>query len=289
MPYIGRFAPSPTGPLHLGSLVAALGSYLDARAHSGQWQLRIDDLDPPREARGARTQIPAQLRAHGLHWDGPIRHQSQHLNSYQKHLTQLTKAGQTYRCQCPRQRLRTLQGRYDGHCRTRQITNPDSALRLRFDRAPSWQDLLHGRQQPTATELGGDFIIQRRDGLISYQLATAVDDAPPGITHVLRGADLLESTARQIHLQQCLNLPTPTYGHLPLIRTSSGDKLSKQTGAPPLDTAQAAANLIAALKLLGQPTPPKMRHQPCAQILQQATAHWNRASVPRADVPPSQC
>ena len=227
-PYSGRFAPSPTGPLHLGSLVAALGSYLDAKANSGLWLLRIEDIDPPREMAGAKELILRQLEYHGLYWDSTAIYQSQRLDTYQEYFDHLKNNQHLYACDCPRHRIRDLNGIYDGHCRDLNLSfDSDAAIRvLLSEKNIGWNDLILGPQSFSFDELGGDFIVRRRDGLFSYQLAVAVDDGLEGITHVIRGADLLDSTARQTYLHKLFGLSSPEYGHLPMVMNNQGQKLS---------------------------------------------------------------
>lgn len=286
--YIGRFAPSPTGPLHLGSLVAALGSYLDARAHKGSWLLRIEDIDPPREMPGARDLILKQLEAHGLEWDGETVYQSHRLDIYQKYFDQLKREGKLYACDCPRHRIRDLNGVYDGYCRDRALPfDADTAIRVRLESGNiGWEDLILKAQSFSPAGLGGDFIVRRRDGLFSYQLAVALDDTLQGISHVIRGADLLDSTARQIYLQNLLAVQSPKYGHLPMVMNSFGQKLSKQTHAPALDPEKANKNLILTMGILGLNPPGDLAENPLGTILDWGISNWNRHSVPTNPVEP---
>ena len=259
--YVGRFAPSPTGPLHAGSLVAALASWLDARAVGGRWLLRIEDLDPPREVPGAARAIGETLLRIGLEPDGPIEYQSANTDRYRAALEQLQRTGHAYRCACSRRAVETAiaalprwpAGVYPGTC-----SQLDLAARVarawRFRVPPlaiGFEDRLCGvRQQDLAREVG-DFIIRRADGLWAYQLAVVVDDAAQQVTHVVRGADLLDNTPRQIALQRALGLATPSYLHVPLVVNERGEKLSKQTGAAPLDTGRPLAELQRAARHLG--------------------------------------
>lgn len=285
--YTGRFAPSPTGPLHLGSLVSALASFLDARAHQGSWLLRIEDIDPPREVPGAAASIARQLDAHGLHWDGEILYQSGRATQYRDVLQRLAARGLLFLCDCNRERLRRLDGNYDGTCRDRVLIDPDRenpgySIRVRTDDAPAvhFTDWLRGQSAVTHLErTGGDFVVRRRDGLFAYQLATAVDDAAQGISHVVRGNDLLESTPRQIFLLRALGLPVPTYGHVPVMMDSAGRKLSKQNHAPALDAAHARDNVYRALIWLGQKPPSAAAHASVAELLRWASQHWSPRAV----------
>ncbi len=270
--YTGRFAPSPTGPLHAGSLVAALASWLDARARGGRWLVRIEDVDTPRCVPGADRQILAQLAACGLHSDGPVCWQSQRGVLYQQALDRLVAAGQAYPCACSRKdieaallarglaRERHHAAVYPGTCRTGLQGRPARAWRLRVPEGPAQQVHWHDRrlgaqQQAVATEVG-DFVLKRADGLWAYQLAVVVDDAAQGVTDVVRGADLADNTARQWLLQDALGLPHPSHLHTPLVLGPNGEKLSKQNGAAALrlDTpAQALQALAGAAQALGLP------------------------------------
>ena len=251
----GRFAPSPTGPLHLGSLLAATASYLDARHRGDSWFLRIDDLDVPRNVPGAETAILRSLEAHGLLWDGPIIRQSEHLERYEAALSRLTDAGHTFNCTCTRKQLKG-QPRYPGTCRDAARPANDAAVRVRVNQTPIvFEDGVVGTVSEVLSASVGDFIIRRRDGLIAYQLATAVDDGEPAITRVVRGGDLLDNTARQLYLMHLLGLEPPEYAHVPMLLHADGQKLSKQTHAAALDDDQAAGNLRKILPMLGL-TPP---------------------------------
>ena len=286
-PYIGRFAPSPTGPLHFGSLVAALASYLDAKAHKGIWLVRMEDLDPPRAEAGAADRILTSLDSHGLHWDQAVLFQSQRLEAYQHSMEILSDA--IYPCSCIRQRIISLNGRYDGHCR-QYSPKAEQAVALRImidqlstakqDASEHFDDIFLGPQD-IPLDHSGDFIIKRKDGLFAYQLAVSVDDAYQGITHVIRGHDLLDSTSRQRYLLKMLKAQLPEYGHTPLALGKDGDKLSKQTKAAPLEDAQAAHNLRAALKFLGCPSLPNdINSDSCHELLLWGTQVWNRQTVP---------
>ncbi|WP_019529794.1 tRNA glutamyl-Q(34) synthetase GluQRS [Dasania marina] len=278
--YIGRFAPSPTGPLHIGSLIAALASYLDAKAQQGLWLLRMEDLDPPREQAGAAQSILHCLQSHGLHWDGEVLWQSQQQQRYQNAVAQLLAEDKAFYCRCSRSQLAAQRGIHRGNCQA-QAPYSHCAVRLAVtEQTLGFDDPLQGRlQQALASEVG-DFVIQRKDQLFAYQLAVVLDDALQGVSHVVRGSDLLDSTPRQLLLQQQLALATPKYVHIPIIANSVGDKLSKQTFAPALATQQACLNLLKALFFLNQPLPPKTQQQNCQQILHWAIAHWSLAAVP---------
>jgi glutamyl-Q tRNA(Asp) synthetase len=283
----GRFAPSPTGPLHLGSLVAALGSYLDARSAGGEWLVRMEDLDPPREQAGAADDILRTLEALGFQWDGPVVYQSRRGSLYEEALAELSAQDHIYFCTCSRKEIADLGlpgidgPRYPGTCRYAHHDPHDAAIRLRTDdRLIEFQDAVRGtRQQRVESEIG-DFVLRRRDGLYSYQLAVVVDDADQGITDVVRGADLMDSTGRQIFLQRFLNIATPAYLHLPLVVDPSGQKLSKQSGAQAVDIRRANHVLCDALQYLGQETSPELRGASAGEILEFATSRWDRRQIP---------
>lgn len=287
-PYIGRFAPSPTGPLHFGSLVAAVASWLDARAASGRWLVRIEDLDRPRCEPGAAGIILRQLEAYGLNWDGPVLVQSQRDPAYAAALDALKSAGAAYPCACTRSQLaaapRNGDGEtiYPGICRNGL---PDGAAarswRVRVsDVDTGFHDRIHGELQQNLAREVGDFVVKRADGLFAYQLAVVVDDAFQGVTDVVRGADLLWNTPRQIHLQTLLGLPTPAYAHVPLITNPAGQKLSKQTRAPALPTTRQGVVLAQALATLGHPPPPALHAAGPAELLAWASVHWQIENVP---------
>jgi glutamyl-Q tRNA(Asp) synthetase len=266
--YRGRFAPSPTGPLHAGSLVAALASWLDARAQGGAWLVRIEDVDAPRCAPGADREILRQLAACGLLPDEPPAWQSARAGRYQAALDRLVAAGQAYPCACSRKDIEEAlrgQGRarprhgelvYPGTCRTGLHGKPARAWRLRVAEGPvAWTDRRLGPQMQDVAREVGDFVLRRADGLYAYQLAVVVDDAAQGITHVVRGEDLADNTARQVLLQRALGFPTPAYLHTPLVLGANGEKLSKQNGAAPLDLRDPLAALRAAGAVLALDVP----------------------------------
>jgi glutamyl-Q tRNA(Asp) synthetase len=258
--YVGRFAPSPTGPLHFGSLVAALASFLDARLARGKWHVRLDDLDAPRTQPGAADEILRALERLGLEWDGPVLMQSARLERYRAVLDGLSRRGLAYPCSCSRKELEdsalAIDGArvYPGTCRQGLAPGKTArALRLRTHEAPiGFEDAIQGWVEQRVEQEVGDFVLQRADGIIAYQLAIVVDDMDQGVTDVVRGADLLDSTARQIHLQRLLGARTPRYAHIPVALHASGEKLSKQTGARPLDLADPKAELARARRFLGQ-------------------------------------
>ncbi|TAK90294.1 MAG: tRNA glutamyl-Q(34) synthetase GluQRS [Burkholderiaceae bacterium] len=259
--YVGRFAPSPTGPLHFGSLVTALGSYLDARLHQGQWLLRIEDIDTPRCQPEATENILNALLALGMQWDGPIVYQSLRTSAYQMAFDVLLAEDRVYGCCCTRKEIAdSLLPQqhadtpvYPGTCRQGLPPGKEArAWRMRTNDTPiHWCDFAYGKQQETLAQTVGDFVLKRADGLWAYQLAVVVDDAETGITHIVRGADLMTSTARQVYLQHSLQYPTPQYWHLPLVLAEDGEKLSKQNGAQALDMRHPIKLLNRALEHFG--------------------------------------
>ena len=283
--YRGRFAPSPTGPLHLGSLISALASFLDARAHEGTWLVRIEDLDPPREQAGAAKAILKSLQAHGLQWDEEPLYQSSRQAAYEQALHQLKQQNALFACGCSRADIAAAASRhgpegpiYPGTCR--QGLNGDDrgrTLRLKVgDACISFADRQQGLCRQSLADEVGDFVLRRADGLMAYQLAVVVDDAWQNITHVVRGHDLLLSTPRQIYLQQCLGLPTPQYLHHALICGANGDKLSKQTGAEALKNTHAMDNLRLAMAFLGLKESADGITPNLQQSLEWATDEWRR-------------
>ena len=278
--YVGRFAPSPTGPLHAGSMIAALASYLDAKRNGGLWLVRIDDIDPPREIPGASEGILGTLKAHGLHPDA-IEYQSHHSDRFTRAIEQLKHEGNAFYCGCSRNSLgaggvcvSTCQRQ--GHSKTlntslRVIVPPDT--HIEFD------DAIQGKQTFELGKQHANFIVRRKDGLFAYQLAAACDDGQE-ITHVIRGCDLLESTPRQLFLQNLLGLSSPQYGHLPLVYGPDGHKLSKQAGAHGVNNATPCANLRTAAEHLGIPKAPNSTAEP-TQLIDWYIEHWDRNRVPR--------
>lgn len=281
---VGRFAPSPTGPLHFGSMVAAFGSCLHARSRGGLWQLRIEDLDRPRCLPGAGDGIVRTLERFGFEWDGPVVWQGGREPYYRAALERLREAGQAYACACSRKELAALGGGpYPGRCRDgvprgrvarawRVRVGPDT--RLCFD------DAVQGTLCETLAQTAGDFVVLRADGYFAYQLAVVVDDAEAGVNEVVRGHDLIDSTARQIWLQRLLGLPTPAYAHLPVVLGGDGCKLSKQTLARPVDAFAPGAVLHAVLSLLGQAPPPVLARETVSAVWQWALANWDLGKVP---------
>lgn len=280
--YIGRFAPSPSGELHFGSLIAALGSYLQARARQGQWLVRIEDIDPPREVPGAAETILRQLENYGLHWDGDVLWQSQRHDAYRERLAWLAEQGLSYNCTCTRARIQSVGGVYDGHCRTRHNGPENAAVRL-IQRSPVTQftDVLSGTIQADERLAREDFIIHRRDGLFAYNLAVVVDDHFQGVTEIVRGADLVEPTVRQISLYQQFGWTVPDYIHLPLAVNEQGNKLSKQNHAPALPDCDPRPVLIDALRFLNQNVTQEWQDLSLDELLKTAIADWALIAVPK--------
>ena len=287
--YRGRFAPSPTGPLHFGSLVAAVASYLEARTRAGEWLVRMEDLDTPRVVPGATDEILRALDACGMPWDGAIVYQSKRTDAYHAELHRLRASGLVYPCACSRREIADsavngIEGPvYPGTCRTglapgktmRAVRIKTSGAQIAFD------DNLQGRvQQNLETDIG-DFVLLRADHVYAYQLAVVVDDAEQGITDIVRGADLLDSTPRQIYLQQLLKFATPRYCHMPVVVNAAGEKLSKQTLAAPVDPAQPVTALFAALRFLGQQPPAALANANVSEFWAWAIANWRIEHVPR--------
>ncbi|HEY3599885.1 MAG TPA: tRNA glutamyl-Q(34) synthetase GluQRS [Paraburkholderia sp.] len=299
MIYRGRFAPSPTGPLHFGSLVSALASWLDARAHRGAWLVRIDDIDAPRTAPGAADDILATLERFGMHADEPPVWQSRRIAQYERAFAQLQTTGLVYPCGCTRKEIadslshahaRHATLAYPGTCRNGLAGKPARAWRLRVPDGDTalvtFDDRWQGQQtQDLATEVG-DFVLRRADGQWAYQLAVVVDDADAGVTHIVRGADLLDSTARQIYLQRCVGVLTPSYLHVPVVNNELGEKLSKQTGASALDASRPLDALHAAARHLGLQLQPGTQTSLDA-FYAAATAAWaSRMHAPAASPKP---
>jgi glutamyl-Q tRNA(Asp) synthetase len=277
--YIGRFAPSPSGPLHFGSLIAALGSYLRAHSQQGQWLVRIEDIDPPREVAGASDDILRTLDAYGLHWHGTALYQHQRYDAYQHQIEQLISHDQAYFCQCTRKIIQASGGLYDGRCGQCQPRLSQGAIRIRNQaRVDIFTDLVQGEIVVDSHFAAEDFIIKRSDGLYAYQLAVVLDDAYQGITEVVRGCDLLEASCRQISLFLQLGLNTPNWLHLPLACAEKGFKLSKQNHAPAIDTQHPQASINAALAFLGQPS---VDIDSVDVMLQQAVAQFCLDRIPK--------
>jgi glutamyl-Q tRNA(Asp) synthetase len=274
--YVGRFAPSPTGRLHAGSLVSAVASFLDARAASGRWLVRIEDIDAARVVPGAADQILTTLETHGLHWDGPVRYQSTRLEAYEDARSTLERQGRLYRCTCRRGDYAGT--RYPGTCRDRSI-GPDTPHAWRLNTAGVAPITVHDRVEPPLVEdveaTVGDFILHRRDGAPAYQLAVVVDDGDQGVTDIVRGLDLYDNTPRQRLLQHFLALPHPTTLHHPLVYAEDGEKLSKSKAALEVQPRAASANLVRALTHLNHPPPAELSGAPPEELLSFAIAAWD--------------
>lgn len=277
---MGRFAPSPTGPLHFGSLLAATASYLEAVQNDGRWYVRIDDIDPPRAQAGAADLIVAALAAYGFTWHGEIIYQRNSKDRHREALDQLIRDGHAYPCGCSRRDIasapRSSMGQiYPGTCRN-GTTARETAVRVRTDDMPiCFDDGLQGKQSLRLESQSGDFVIFRRDGLVAYQLAVVVDDAALGVTDIVRGIDLMDSTHRQIWLQQLLHVTTPRYAHIPVVVHTDGEKLSKLTGAPGIPVDRPEETLLEALQTLGQNPPAALQRASLDELWSWAKSNWN--------------
>ncbi|MEO5342317.1 MAG: tRNA glutamyl-Q(34) synthetase GluQRS [Gammaproteobacteria bacterium SHHR-1] len=288
LPYCGRFAPSPTGTLHFGSLVAALASYADARAAAGRWLVRIENLDPPREVPGSADRILRALEAFGFAWDGPVLYQSERSTLYREVCEDLKRQGLAYVCSCSRKQIAArapsgIEGPiYPGSCRRAGLVDRTGrALRLLTqEQAIDFDDRIQGPLRQRVQSEFGDFVIRRADGPFAYQLAVVVDDWQQGVNQVVRGCDLLHSSTRQIHLQRCLGAPRPGYAHLPLVLDRQGRKLSKSSADQPLDPANPLPALRAAWGFLDQPAPPAQIER-LDEFWDWALANWSLARIRR--------
>ncbi|PMU08148.1 MULTISPECIES: tRNA glutamyl-Q(34) synthetase GluQRS [unclassified Pseudomonas] len=281
-PYIGRFAPTPSGHLHFGSLVAALASYLDARSVGGRWLMRMEDLDPPREEPGAQAAILNALESYGFEWDGEMVRQSDRHDAYAEVLNRLFNHGLAYACTCSRKQLEPYHGIYPGFCRNAGHDTKDAAIRLRVPELEyHFIDRVQGEYRQHLGREVGDFVIRRRDGLYAYQLAVVLDDAWQGVTDIVRGADLLDSTPRQLYLQELLGLPEPRYLHIPLITQPDGNKLGKSYRSPPLTEDQATPLLLRALRALGHNPGAELAYATPREVLNWGIAHWDAGLIPR--------
>jgi len=281
--YIGRFAPSPSGPLHFGSLVAALGSYLQAKARQGSWLVRMEDLDPPREMPGAADDILYTLEAYGLTWDDTVMYQSQRHDAYQAQIDTWLHSREAYYCQCSRKQIKLAGGYYPGTCRELNCSANNSAVRLKVNSPVTYfHDVLHGRIEIPQALAQEDFIIHRRDGLYAYNLAVVLDDIEQGITEVVRGSDLIEPTGRQIGLYHQLGQPEVSYLHLPLAVTENGNKLSKQNHAPAIDKTNPKPALIRAMMFLGMQPPADLATSSLEDILRWGCIHWQVDRLPQS-------
>jgi glutamyl-Q tRNA(Asp) synthetase len=299
---IGRFAPTPSGPLHFGSLVTAVASYCHSKSQQGEWLVRIEDVDTPRVVKGATIHILSSLEAYGFEWDGDVLYQSSRFEYYESKLIELLDQQSCYACECSRKSLREkgissgLMGPiYPGICRDKNLTSNNHSIRINtglntgFNNEPAnisqFKDQIYGDIELNLREQVGDFILKRVDGIYAYHLAVILDDDTQSINQVVRGADLLLSTCLHLYLQQRFKLPTPQYLHLPLIKNSDGKKLSKQTGAKAIDINQPSATLISALQFLNQPTQPSWLDLEPKAILLQATCHWDQNLIePETDM-----
>lgn len=271
--YTSRFAPSPTGHLHLGSVYTALASFLDAKANHGLWKLRFDDLDTTRNIAGATSSILKTLETLGLHWDGEVDFQSKHLNEYEAVLNDLLQAEKIYRCECSRKDVTSI---YSQRCRNKNIASDiPNSLRIKiYDKQITFHDGLQGRISHNLALQHGDFILKRRDNIIAYQFAVVLDDLRQNIDHVVRGFDLLNETPKQIFLQQILNCSTPTYSHIPILVNKQGQKLSKQTLADGINLATPHVVLFQLLQLLNQNPSPELQRATVEEILCWAISNW---------------
>ena len=280
--YIGRFAPTPSGHLHFGSLVAALASYLDARSVGGRWLMRMEDLDPPREEPGAQAAILKALESYGFEWDGEMVRQSDRHEAYAEVLNRLFSQGLAYACTCSRKQLEPYHGIYPGLCRNAGHGTEDAAIRIRVPELDyHFIDRVQGEFHQHLGRDVGDFVIRRRDGLYAYQLAVVLDDAWQGITDIVRGADLLDSTPRQLYLQELLGLRQPRYLHIPLITQPDGNKLGKSYRSPPLSEDQATLWLLRALRALGHKPGAELAYATPREVLDWGITHWDALLIPR--------
>jgi glutamyl-Q tRNA(Asp) synthetase len=295
MPIIGRFAPTPSGPLHFGSLVSALASYCQAKSQQGQWLIRIEDVDTPRVVEGSADQILNHLELFGFEWDGEIIYQSDQFERYEAAVQQLLEQGNAFNCQCSRRSLRQANARsgplgliYPGTCRTGELDQINHSVRINTEFAGliDYIDLLLGQVKINIPEQIGDFVVRRADNIYAYHLAVVMDDELQGVNQVVRGADLLEATCLHLYLQQLLGFKPPEYLHVPLVRNDNGDKLSKQTGATALDISQVGILLVDALRVLGQPIEPGLERGSAREIVEQAAQSWDfrRIPVPECDL-----
>ncbi len=279
----GRFAPSPTGPLHYGSLLAAIASYLNVKSRNGTWLVRIDDLDPPREVVGAASDILQTLENFGLHWDKEILYQSRRLKAYDEALAKLQEKQLTYPCSCSRKDIvQRGEAVYSGHCRNGHITGRERyAIRLKVPmESLGWHDMIQGSQFSSLFQDHGDFVVRRADGLHAYHLAVVLDDDFQNVTESIRGADLLPSTSAQMYLQKALDIEPPQYGHIPVAVNTRGEKLSKQTGAEPVSMHDPAKTLFKALQDLGQGPPPDLQASSIRDIIEWGTQNWVLQKIP---------
>ena len=279
--YIGRFAPTPSGGLHLGSLMTAVASFVDAKAEKGDWILRIDDIDKPRVVEGAEYQILKTLEIHGLEWDGPVTHQSDHMEHYRAALASLKELDLLFYCTCSRKSLRKTNS-YTGKCRNRKLPITNSAIRLTVD-SRIWEtsDLIQGNYYEQLNKTVGDFVIWRRDDIPSYQLAVVVDDNLKKVNHIVRGFDLLDNVGRQLYLLDSLGQTAPRYLHVPTINDAKHTKLSKHDDASVVNNRFPERNLQTVLQLLGQSLPPYLQNSNVHELLEWAKVNWQRSALPK--------
>ena len=287
---IGRFAPSPSGPLHFGSLLAAVASFMQAKHQGGKWLVRIEDIDPPREVAGASDTILRQLDSHGLHWDDSAIYQSAQIRQYLGFLEDLRSQNVIYNCDCTRQRLNSLNGIYDSKCHQLNLPTEKTSVRLSIKDSLKHLGLKNDKVQFCDSIMGdyvqsliqdiGDFVLRRRDGLISYQLAVVIDDHLQGVTEIIRGTDLIDSTPRQILLQQCFGFKTPIYGHIPLAMNNLGQKLSKQHHAKQLPQGNEQEQVWLALNWLNQNPPLELRTSSVKDIIDWGISFWDISKIP---------
>lgn len=294
IPYRGRFAPSPTGPLHFGSLVTALGSYLQAKSQGGEWLVRMENIDPPREVPGAADDILRTLEAFHLYWDGQVLYQSHRTEAYLAALDELTRLGHTFACACTRKSIADAMsktasdtknngGVYPGTCRHGLPPGKQArSIRLRVKpQTITFEDHLQGGIEIQLDRDVGDFVIKRADGYYAYHLAVVIDDAHQGISEIVRGTDLMASTPHHLYLQQLMDYHTPRYAHLPIAINRQGEKLSKQTHAAPVDTGSIVPTLVKALEYLGHPPEPAVITEGPDELLLWALSQWNLGRVPK--------
>lgn len=281
----GRFAPSPSGPLHFGSLIAAVGSFLIAKIHNAEWQVRIEDIDPPREVEGAADTILRQLEAFGLHWDGPVIYQSESIPRFQHILEELQDKELLYACNCTRKQISAVSknGRYPNICSTKDLSfSGEVAWKLRHGQADySFYDQIQGNCNFPIDLYREDFTVKRKDGLMAYQLAVVIDDIDAGIDHVVRGSDLLDSTPRQLRLYEALGKEPPLWYHLPVAINRDGNKLSKQNHAEAIAEHQANQLLVQALQFLGQQVPDELEGENVESIIDWALEHFSLQKIPQ--------
>ncbi|WP_375751268.1 tRNA glutamyl-Q(34) synthetase GluQRS [Vibrio sp. HN007] len=282
MKIVGRFAPSPSGPLHFGSLIAALGSYFSAKSKGGDWLVRMEDIDPPREMEGAAELILKALETYHLFWDGEVLYQSHRHNAYQQQIDQWLQTGQAYYCQCTRRQIKESGGFYAGTCRNKGLSDPDNcSVRIKIEKPIlTFDDIKHGQMSIPSGLAAEDFIIKRRDGLFAYNLAVVLDDIYQGVTEVVRGADLIEPTGRQISLYNILEQEPVHYLHLPLAMDSNGNKLSKQNHATAIDLKEPAPTLIRAMAFLGFQMPADVQSAEISEIINWGVKNWSLRQLP---------